>query len=283
MYAQLGSTQFDTLFSYDTFKKETATKYVEIPLIGGKPDLHRTGLTLDIIALSIRLHISFCNPAFRYAELEAYRINGEILPFIDGSGNMIGNFVIEKITQTVDQTDPKGAVICCTCEIELKEYVDPDRLAARKAAAQRNAFALDAKSATFNSPAANLTPKADIFKSLQDINTGTTATGFNINSALSSPSEQQSFLDQAEKSVNLVIQGISDAQEKLSTYVSMVTAPIGFAASLATIGSAAGLLLTAIRTGDISNISADMSLLTGSVNGMNLSSLTMERLIILRQ
>lgn len=288
MYAQLGTTIFDTLFSFDSFKKETETKYAEIPIVGGKPDLQRTSLTLDIIALSIKLHNSFCDPVLRYRELENYRINGDILPFLDGYGNLIGNFVIAKITETVEQTDGKGAVTCCTCEVELKEYVNPDRLEAAKQAAQRSAFAIDngstiSDSITLITNNLKLPAKADVFLSMQSVNANGDATQSAIDSALSTPSEQGNFLNKAHKAVDAVSQAVADTQSKMTQYVSTIVSPIGFAASLTAVANTAAALAIAIRTGDISNLSADMSLLSGAINGMNTSSLPMERLIILRQ
>ena len=283
MYAQLGPIIFDSQFSFDTYKKETETKYAEVELLGGKPDLQRTGLSLDVISFTIKLHSSFCDPKEKYDEFERLRINGEILPFVDGSGNYIGDFVIEKITQEIKHASNTGYVIHADCEVTLREYVSPDRLAAKKAFAERNAFAVNLKAASTNINIIPSPPLAALMDSVKFVTLNSNAAVDSTKEALSKPSEASAILKRALDSVNKINASVQKTQAKISELESDVAAPVAFVNAIISIGSTATILGAAIASGDLSSLSHASLLLGGAVNVLNTASLPLSKLLILRK
>lgn len=143
MYSQLGDIIFEGLKGFYQQDDEVEANYAEHALIETKPRLVRTGSSLREFALAIKFHIAFCNPEEEYDKLDNAREDGTILPFVYGSGFYEGDFVITKLKRTVQQTDDTGQYVEITCELTIKEYVLPDKLAAKQQREQLSGFAVD--------------------------------------------------------------------------------------------------------------------------------------------
>jgi phage protein U len=283
MYAQLGDIVFDGLFSFHEYEDTGETRFAQVDLVTGKPDLQHTGEELDTITFNIRLHESFCEPSLRYGQFHSHRKNADILPFVDGYGNVIGNFVIEKIKRTVNQTDTHGRVILCECDVTLKEYVDPNRLLSISNNAKTNAFALNAKSLSINieGPAPNA--NADIFKSMQALLTSTYGTRDSITKAAADPSNIASYLKSALVSVNSVREVAVNFKSKIEGYVSQGAGDYtGMVDGLTAIETNISLLKTSILAGNIPAAITNVDLLNAATGSLNTIALPIQKLLILR-
>ena len=145
MYAQLGNVIFQNLKGFTEFSKTGSASYSEHQLLDGKPKLQKTGSSLEEIALSIRLHASFCNPLNELTTLRDLRDNGEILPLLYGNGRLEGTFVITQLTSTVEDADPQGNVFSYVVSCTLREYVTQNRLQQEQAEFKKNAAAVGDK------------------------------------------------------------------------------------------------------------------------------------------
>jgi phage protein U len=283
MFAQLGSTVFEGLFSFHEYEDEGETKYAEVDLIGGKSDLQLTGQALDTVTLGIRLHESFCNPQLRYSELKTYRLNGEILPFIDGYGNVIGNYVIQRMKRTVNNADAFGRVLLCECELTLKEYVDPNRALTRVNNARSNAIALGATSVSFKASGQTAFPAADVFSSVKGIAAGASTAGDNINKAATDTASAGSYLRHAQDGVSSVVQSAQDLQNKADKYVSQgVAITTDFTNANSAVKSTAQNLSAAIASGNVAAASANFTQLNLAVGQLNKAALPVQKQLIFR-
>lgn len=163
MYAQLGDIIFEALIGPDQYDDSQETTFAEVPLINSKPKLQRTGEKLQEINLGISLNTAFCSPEEEFKKLNDKRITGEILPFVWGSGDVEGDFVIRSIKKTINALAPSGALRDITLQISLIESYDVDKIGSLKKSAQRNAFATTLTAPTpenIDPPAP--TPSADV-------------------------------------------------------------------------------------------------------------------------
>ena len=142
MYASLGDIVFQTLVSFDALSDRRETRYSQLPLINGKPNLQRTGESLIEFSMGISFHVAFCNPENEYLKLNTARINGNILSFIYGNGFNEGDYVITNIERTINQTDKVGNFVEITCTVSLLEYAGGNPAAKQLEQDKKNAFAI---------------------------------------------------------------------------------------------------------------------------------------------
>lgn len=142
MYASLGNIVFELLTSFDALSDKRETRYAELVLTKGKPNLQPTGEALVEFQMSIQFHIAFCNPEEEYLRLNNARVSGEVLPFIYGNGFNEGDFVITTLERTINQTDDQGNFIEISCNLALKEFNSPNSAARELEQNKKNAFAI---------------------------------------------------------------------------------------------------------------------------------------------
>lgn len=128
MFAQLGKTVFQAVFSFAEDSEQGAASYAEHALLDGKPRLQKTGVGLTERSIKIMLHNSFCVPQDELNKLKDSRDQGEILPLIWGNGLVEGDFVITDLSASKEDVAPNGTVICYSVSINLKEFVSPNKL-----------------------------------------------------------------------------------------------------------------------------------------------------------
>lgn len=141
MNAQLGDIQFKGMLGFQSFTDDRSATYAEHALLDGKSRLQRTGDELERIGFSMLLHNSFCDPRSQYQQLEAYRENGDVLPLVDGSGQYIADFVIDKLSYDLVQGGPNGSWVAVNVDVSLVEYYVPNRVNSKTSSAKRVAFA----------------------------------------------------------------------------------------------------------------------------------------------
>lgn len=128
MYAQLGSFVFQNLFAPTEYGRNSQAVYAMHPLIDGKPRSQKTGDDLDEISLSVRLHMNFCKPKEQLDAMRQAKENGDVLTFIYGNGDVVGEFYITQIQDFIEFADPQGNMLSLLVNISLKEYVVDDKL-----------------------------------------------------------------------------------------------------------------------------------------------------------
>lgn len=123
MLAQLGSVVFELLRAPLKFEKRKTVEFAEHRIVNRKTRLQYTGTNTDEVTLTVRFHSMFCDPAREMQELEKIAEAAEPVVFVLGTGEILGDFVITEITETVTQTDRVGYPISIEAEIKLREYV----------------------------------------------------------------------------------------------------------------------------------------------------------------
>lgn len=142
MFAQLGTIVFQNIKGFTELSKTGAAVYAEHQLLDGKPRLQKTGSALDEVTLSIRFHVSFCNPDSELATLKAYRDEGEVLTLLYGNGKPGGTFVIQSIEEAIEDADSTGNVFSYIVGVSLKEYVTANRVQQEEAQYRKGARAV---------------------------------------------------------------------------------------------------------------------------------------------
>lgn len=283
MYAQLGSTVFEGLFGWHEFEREAEARLAELDLINSKSDLQFTGLELDNISFGIRFHSSFCDPTLRYNELISYLENGEVLPLIDGLGNVRGDFVIHKVKQNVLHESSKGVVEFCECTVTLKEYADPDKTASLAASAQSRAFALDVRSPALIITGPPLSIAADLVKSAAVVGQQTALVSENIKNAATFTSKTADYLKRTVSSAQAAIAAAQDLQSRVENYGSIaVSGYTNIIDSVTAIRSNADALITSAEAGDLPNTLTNGTLFGTSASGLGDAMLPLTKLAILR-
>lgn len=122
MFAMLGPISFHLITYFEGVTNKRAWDYAQHDVIEGKPRLQYMGEALEEVTIDLMFHVSYCNPE---AELAKLRIAGSMrtaLPFIYGSGQYVGMFVIKQIQTTSRQTDSRGGLVAVVAKVTLMEH-----------------------------------------------------------------------------------------------------------------------------------------------------------------
>lgn len=131
LYAVLGETELDIIAWLDGFEARFAAEWPEQGLIGRKHLIQHTGYAPDEVRLRVALHSQWCDPGAELAKLKARLDAAEPLPFVLGTGEYRGIFVLTELSASTRQTDGHGALIALEADITLKECIgDPAQPAA---------------------------------------------------------------------------------------------------------------------------------------------------------
>ncbi|QKJ68024.1 phage tail protein [Deefgea piscis] len=145
MYAVLGDVEFQLITYFDGLKATSATNFAQHDVIEGKPRLQLMGDALDEVTIELSFHHFFCEPEVELKKLQEARLKHEALPFVYGSGVIVGRFVIEKIEVTHQETDKLGTLQSISASLSLKEFVEDDPLTAKKSKQKESAPARKSK------------------------------------------------------------------------------------------------------------------------------------------
>lgn len=133
MFAQLGDIRLNLITYFDGLSASKKIEYAEHATIEGKPKLQYIGEALETITIKLSLHTDFCNPAEELKKIKEAASRYEPLPFVFGNGLYKGNYVIEEINETLQQTFSDGTVISIEAELKLKEWVKDRVITTKKA------------------------------------------------------------------------------------------------------------------------------------------------------
>ncbi len=120
-YAQWGDVVFE-LLAYAEHKEENEYVYAKHQTIFPSSSLQWMGTELKRISMTIRWHVSWTDPLKQYKALKEISQQGEAKKLIIAQ-EVIGDFVLEKITAEIQQLDIWGKPIQIQCQCEFTEYI----------------------------------------------------------------------------------------------------------------------------------------------------------------
>lgn len=123
MWAQLGDIVFELAKTPVEGGVQTnlSWEYAEHKVIEGKALLQYLGESLEEIDITIRFHYGFCEPMEEERRILEEARKHKPLPFILGTGDLVGYYVIEQATRTWLETHKTGQVIYLEMQLHLKE------------------------------------------------------------------------------------------------------------------------------------------------------------------
>lgn len=233
MYYQLGDIIFEALFGPGSHTLDVGVKLPRHNVIDGKPTLQNTGSELDERELGLHFHASFCNPEQEFAALQTHMTNGDILDFLNGKGVLLGQFVIEKLTEEIMFTDTDGNIIECDVKVSLVEYVDPTPLATKKTAAKNSAFGLNGNNPQTNAQKKLVqTPQHSVIASLQSAQGNVTAGIGEMKKASANAAQLQEKVKKAQQRIQQAQDAIKKAQDTIQKNISLATRTVDLVQSM---------------------------------------------------
>jgi phage protein U len=266
---QLGDIQFEGLRGLDSLSKTREAVYAELPLMSGKPRLQRTGTALQTVSVSVSLHAAFTDPAADIAALDAYREAGEVLPLITGEGEVVGDFVIISIEETVTQTTPTGRTISAQVTMSLKEYNDPNKSVTLAQAAQSAAFAVGADKVV---PVRLVRPPVtEMSVTSQQVEAGNAASRDSIATLRKAPlntPQQASLLVRAKKVLEAAEAAYKSAKDAVSASANLAAKAPQLSAQLDGVLAVVTTLAAQIASGNVANALTAADALEAALPGL---------------
>ncbi len=121
IYVQFGNVVFEVL-AYREHKEEQIFIYAHHETIFPPSSLQWMGKELQKITMSIRWHNQWCSPYEEYQKFIETAEKGEAQKLIIGSF-ILGDFVVERISSSIQQIDAWGKPVIIDAEVEFMEYV----------------------------------------------------------------------------------------------------------------------------------------------------------------
>lgn len=281
---QLGDIQFEGLKGLDSLRKSREAVYAELPLMGGKPRLQRTGTALQQVTVSIALHAAFTDPAADIAALDEYREGGDVLTLINGEGEVVGDFVITEIEETVTQTSPTGRTLSAEVSLTLKEHFDPNKPATLAQAAQSAAFAVGADKVV---PVRLVRPpitSASVVS--QNVTGGISASAAGIayvrQAPLNTP-QQASLLVRANAVLEKAKEAYTAAKETANEYANIAATAPQLIAELTAVLANVNSLANLVQSGDLTNALTAADTLEASFAGLGNAVRPLNAILITRK
>ena len=128
MIGTLGNIAFevsaDKIRTFQQLQRNGSVRYQKHDVISTKPILEFVGADLDEIPLTVRLDVTKgVKPLQEITAMRDNMNNGNRLTLVIG-GNVFGDFVIEKITDTWERVDNRGRLLIATVNLSLRESVE---------------------------------------------------------------------------------------------------------------------------------------------------------------
>lgn len=120
-YAQLGEVVFEVL-SYQEHREENEFAWAKLQTIYAPSSLQFMGTELQKISMVVQWHREWCDPLEQYKKLKDLAKEGKPQKLIIAS-QVVGDFVIEKISSEIKQIDAWGKPVWIRVGIELLEYI----------------------------------------------------------------------------------------------------------------------------------------------------------------
>ncbi len=205
MYCSLGDIIFNLLIGPSKIDDTKKTIYAKMPLIEGKPSLQRIGEELQEVNITIQFKDAFCIPETQYAALEKKRLDGEVLTFIWGSGDIEGDFVIETHKKNIDELNANGTWQSITCDLTLIEVAGSNKVNDQRKTFEKAAFAttLDAPHPA-NIQVTEPSPATDVMDDVQGVNIQTDQVASGMDKAAVQAAVKNTAIDKAQEFVDQV-------------------------------------------------------------------------------
>lgn len=255
MYAQLGNIRFEGLKGFSRFERTRETVYAEIPMIGSKPRLQKTGEKLQEISLGIMFHADFCVPETELSALNDVREAADSLTLVLGNGSVIGDFLITSVKESTRKTASNGTIIAIEADISIREFPQPDKLATLAVKAKEAAFASDINKVVPSREVAAIPTTAQFAANL---GTGISISAGTINSNVDTavrnegrrPSMLNAIASLSQKSSESALE-MAERMRQIQAQVSNATQIISDAENVARFASD---LYTAVDSGNLASV-----------------------------
>ncbi len=122
MWAVLGDIEFELRNQPSRQDDRATAEYAQHALIQGKPRLEWVGDGLDELTLELTLHALLGDPEAQIRRLKTAMRAHEPLPYVLGSGDYRGVYLITEVGTTTRRTDAQGRLISATVSVSLLEY-----------------------------------------------------------------------------------------------------------------------------------------------------------------
>lgn len=122
MWAVLGDIEFELRNQPSRQDERASADYAQHALIQGKPRLEWVADALDELTLELTLHALLVDPEAQIRRLKAALRAHEPLPYVLGSGDYRGVYLLTEVDTTTRRTDAQGRLISATVSVSLLEY-----------------------------------------------------------------------------------------------------------------------------------------------------------------
>lgn len=285
MFAQLGNIKFEGVKGLDSMSRRRDSILAEHAVILGKPRLQKIGNGLDRYSIVAHFHTAFCVPEDELSALNNYRLSGEILPFILGTGEILGSFVIASLQDDPVAFDGLGGVVDLYVAIELTENYDPDAEATKEAQARDNAPAIRLPTTQPIRDTGGLppTPAALVSEDFSEASVMAGAIDGDLGKAERIPEREDYYYGRIKKALDKIEDVMSEGTAKLNELSDLTTQFPNLLTSAAAVANAAATFKSAFPPGFISDLKAVNSSLQLSVDNLNRNSAGMNNLITSRK
>jgi phage protein U len=286
MFAQLGNIQFTGAKTPIRYEPVEAARYAEIPLVDGKARLQKTGDELTTISLEVRLHRGFTGADIDtdVQQIRDYMSQGTPLPFTDGAGNLIGNFVILSFTPTPEVFFTDGRLISMVAGIALKEYIDPNPELTQARAAQKKGFATsEAKIIPLQITRLGTTADALTSIQVQSSTTNSLSAVDDIRSVSAAPAQQTTIFARAAAKIDQAKRDADEAIERIQETASIAAKAPALLEKMETLYSNILVMEQRISDGDLTNALTQASTLSDAAGDIADAVRPLNISIILRE
>lgn len=277
MYAQLGNIRFEGLKGFLSIARTRAARYAEMDRLDGKARLQRTGDELETLSFELRLHRGFSSLTADLATLNRYQSDGEVLPLIDGAGELLGNFVLRRMEETPEIQDSQGRAISVLLKVELAEFVG-------EIAQPAQGFASSAdRVVPIRLVRLATTVTASTVQSIAAAELSAAAAAADIERAAISPSERVSLFARAASRVKQTQAQALETISKIQQFNSVAQSAPNLLAAVQTVKDNADVFAAAILSGDLTNALSTGRSLNSSLSVTQAARFPLTLKLILRQ
>lgn len=122
MWAVLGDIEFELRNQPSRQDDRITADYAQHALIQGKPRSEWVGDGLDEMTLELTLHAVLGDPEAQIRRMKTALRAHEPLPYVLGSGDYRGVYLLTEVGTTTRRTDAQGRLISATVTVSLLEY-----------------------------------------------------------------------------------------------------------------------------------------------------------------
>lgn len=267
---RLGDLKFQKLAGPVSFSETDEENFVQMERLSGKPTLQVIGGILRTIDWTIRLHYEFSDPQKDLATLKAAKLNREALTLINGEGDILGDFVIQKIVTQFTKVDSAGSLLIADLAITLKEFVSADPVNSEALAARKAAFAsIEVKPVEVNPVPKFQSPESLIMRNVISANSAGGLAANNVKKAAQLSNLAKGLMAQAARGLATAKTSTQEAKNKVDEVSTKISNAVALKASMDGVISTINSMQSDFTEANLPNL----NLLADTLN-QNLSVLT---------